>query len=46
MQSCYLEVNIEENQEAHMKKKSGKSKISVISKLNWRETYFPLKANL
>ena len=36
MQYCYLEVNTNDNTEAHMNKKSVKGKISVISKLNWR----------
>lgn len=44
MQYCYLKVSVEEeNQEAYMKKKSGKSKIFVISKLNWREAYVSFK---
>lgn len=44
MQYCYLKVSVEEeNQEVHMKKKSGKSKIFVISKPNWREAYVSLK---
>ncbi len=44
MQYCYLKVSVEEeNQEAHMIKKSVKSKIFVISKLNWREAYVSFK---
>lgn len=44
MQYCYLKVIVEvENQEAHMTKKSVKSKKFVISKLNWKEAYVSFK---
>lgn len=44
MQYCYLKVIVEvENQEAHMIKKSVKSKKFVISKLNWKEAYVSFK---